>query len=151
MTNLLLVSQNPQFSEDLSAQIKLFDENFAIFFPQDKADSIDMILLDENYEFLPELKAKYPYAPLIFLTNDETFSAPEMYKIITKPFWLYDLLVLLSSCINIAENNTSVCFNNYELWPAKKEILCVRTGKIIRLTEKEVAIIMVIVFGLIYK
>ena len=143
MTNLLIVSENKEFAEDLSSQISFFDENFAVFSPDDTEDSIDIILIDEDKNTIEYYREKYKRVPLIFLTSDEDFYADDIYKIIKKPFVLNDLLITLSSCLNLVENTQDgyIRFNNYELRPIKKEILCVRTGKIVKLTEKEVAII----------
>lgn len=143
MTNLLIVSKNQEFSEDLGTQIKLFDENFSVFLSSEEADSIDLILLDDDPQKAEFLQEKYKKAPIVLLVSSDEESFSDAYKIIKKPFVLADLLITLSSCVNLIENTKDgyLNFNHYELRPIKKEILCVRTGKIIKLTEKEVAII----------
>ena len=63
--------------------------------------------------------------------------------IIIKPFSLSAFLDELHSCINIFENseNGYVVFNRYIVRPIKKDIFNQRNGEVVKLTEKEVAIL----------
>ena len=142
MTDILFVSENVDFAEDLSRQITYFDENTKVFFKEDENAGIDLILLDEREDLIENLKMKYPKIPIILLSKEEGAKA-QVYKVINKPFRLNHLLNLLSSCLNIIENSEDgyLRFGQYELHPVKKEILYLRTGKIVKLTEKEVAIL----------
>lgn len=142
MTNILLVSENDDFAEDLTFQINNFDENIKAFTSCDTEDKIDLILLDEEYDLIENAKEKNPRVPIILLSSAENKEF-DVYKTIKKPFNLNNLLNLLSSCVNLIENTEDgyLRFGKYELRPIKKEILCLRAGKIVKLTEKEVAIL----------
>ena len=142
MTNILLISKNPDFAEDLAFQISSFDENMQIFTEAEKSAQIDLILLDEEENAIEHLKEKHQRAPLVFL-SDKEFSASSVYKSIKKPFRLEELLNLVSSCVNLIENTEDgyLRFGKYELRPIKKEIICLNNGKKVKLTEKEVAIL----------
>lgn len=142
MTNILIISQNADFVDDLIFQINNFGENLKAFSSADNGERIDLIVLDEKDEIIEEMKEKYPKTPIIFLSATVS-NMPNVYKIIQKPFDLGSLLNLLSSCVNLIENSEEgyLCFGKYELRPIKKEIMCLRTGKAVRLTEKEVAIL----------
>ena len=50
---------------------------------------------------------------------------------------------MLRSCINKFENSSDgyLLFNCYELHPATKEIINVRNNNVVKLTEKEVAVV----------
>ena len=58
MTNILLISKNPDFAEDLAFQISSFDENMQIFTEAEKSAQIDLILLDGDETVIEHLKEK---------------------------------------------------------------------------------------------
>ncbi len=142
MNTLLFISDNNAFKEDVCTQIQLYEKNFAIIFNEQDSTTVDLILLDENISKAEELKAKYPFTPIILLSKTEETNS-YIFKNIQKPFKLSKLLLSISSSINLLENTEEgyIKFNNFELHPIKKEILCLRTKKIVKLTEKEVSIL----------
>ena len=141
MTNVLLISKNLDFAEDLVSQINGFNEDINAFTTLSN-ERVDLILLDEKDGLIETIKQKYPKKPIILLSSAENKNS-DVYKVIKKPFNLNNLLILLSSCVNLIENTEEgyLKFGKYELHPVKKEILCLRTGKIVKLTEKEVSIL----------
>ena len=143
MTTLLLISNNQMLKDDLCQQISRFDSGFEIFTSQDEEENIDLILLDEESSEIPELKTQYPQTPIVLLCEQEEPCASDIYKSIKKPFSLNNLLFTLSSAVNIIENTSEgyIHFNRFELRPSKKELFCKKSGKIIKLTEKEVSIL----------
>ena len=94
---------------------------------------------------LMKRKQNHLKAPIILLEKAEKDNDgnAEREAVISKPFSLNDFLNKLRSCINVFENSSDayLAFNNYELHPAAKEILNRRNNELIKLTEKEVAVI----------
>ena len=64
-------------------------------------------------------------------------------NVIAKPLNLSRLLDRIKAGIQLHENSQEgyLCFNNYELHPIAKEILNKRNKEVVKLTEKEVAVI----------
>lgn len=143
MSNILLISDNQDFSADLIEQIKLFDAGFDIFTDSEENVAFDMVIVDEKPRLIRTLVAKYPKTPLILLAPSDYSVNSRKYKTIKKPINLNDFLLCISSCGNLLENSSAgyLQFGNYELMPAKKEIICLKNSKSIKLTEKEVSIL----------
>ena len=144
MPNILLLSDDDVFAADLSGQISHYAENYNII--EAGAETLpDIIIVDEDYRRLNDFSARKLKAPLFFLTSDPDQIAPDCpaSHIIIKPFGLSAFLDELHSCINIFENseNGYVIFNRYIVRPVKKDIFNQRNGEVIKLTEKEVAIL----------
>lgn len=64
MPNLLFLSDNQSFAEDLSGQIKLYAPDFNIFYEDNGQNFYDLVLLDEKVE-IAEKYAGHP-APGFF-------------------------------------------------------------------------------------
>lgn len=145
MPNMLLISDNIDFRQDLSNQISLYAPDFTIFEEEDENMVFDVVVLDDKPELLKELRAHQIKSPVIHLLSAEEDSLEEspLNVILSKPLSLNDFLNQLKSSIYILENSTEgyLHFNNYELRPSSKEILNFRNKEVIKLTEKEVAII----------
>ena len=145
MPNLLLLSDNQSFAEDLAGQIKLYAPEFTVYFDEKEAEPVDVYVLDDKSEKVAGLRQNHLKAPIILLEKAEKDNDgnAEREAVISKPFSLNDFLNKLRSCINVFENSSDayLAFNNYELHPAAKEILNRRNNELIKLTEKEVAVI----------
>ncbi len=144
MPNILLISDNEKFFEDLSNQISYHIPDFTVVTEEDAGVIPDMIIVDENTEKLRELHKQQLQVPTILLLSSGADAGDaEASNIVYKPLVLNNFLNLLQAGINIYENSSDgyLNFNQYELRPAKKEILNLRNGEVIKLTEKEVAII----------
>lgn len=144
MPNILLISDNEKFFEDLSNQISYHIPNFTVVTEEDAGVIPDMIIVDENTEKLRELHKQQLQVPTILLLSSGADAGDaEASNIVYKPLVLNNFLNLLQAGINIYENSSDgyLNFNQYELRPSKKEILNLRNGEVIKLTEKEVAII----------
>ena len=109
MTNVLLLSSDDLFADDLQEQIKLQNKDFVVLRSLDTGNAVDIIVVDENLS----------------------------------PLQNYSNLQALFSAISRFENSAGgyLFFNDYELHPMNKEIINLRNGELIKLTEKEVAII----------
>ncbi len=139
MPNLLFLSENEAFKEDILGQIKIYAPDFATVVNDEDAD---LIIVDDNVAFLDTIKSDIDNKPLIYLTSRDDICV-EAYQVINKPFALDTFIDVIKSAINTFENSKegSLEFNNYILYPAAKEIVNLRNDKVTKLTEKEVAII----------
>ena len=138
MTNILLLSSDDFFANDLCEQIERMSDGFSVV--RNRDDNFDIALVDEDVSLLKTVDAK---VPLFLFTSDEKMSTFENVHVFVKPFRLAELLDSLHSCINRFENSIEgfLRFGNYELRPTAKEIINLKTGESVKLTEKEVAII----------
>lgn len=144
MPNILLLSENEKFVEDLSTQISYYIPDFNVLTEEENNAFLDMIIVDEDIEKLKEIHKRCLQVPTILLLSAGADSGDaEASNIVYKPLVLNNFLNLLQASINIYENSSEgyLNFNQYELRPSKKEILNQRNNEIIKLTEKEVAII----------
>ena len=140
MSNILLLSENKLLADDLAEQIKLAEPEFDIFGEDDKTVHFDIIIVDEDTAALKT--ALQQKVPVFFLTSEDE-AGVAVNHIFSKPFHLSALIDDLRGCINRFENSRDgfLRFNCYELRPISKEIINLNNGKIIKLTEKEVAVI----------
>lgn len=145
MPNILFLSDNENFRNDLREQIKLYAPDFTVFEEEDKETVFDVVILDEKPELLKEIRAHQIKSPVIqLLGNDaEEIESTMLNIVLYKPLSLNNFLNQLCSGIHIFENSEEgyLSFNRYELHPVAKEILNERNNELIKLTEKEVAII----------
>ena len=136
MSNILILSENEVFKEDLSDQIKHHIPDFEV--TEDK-DSADIIVVDENADILKSIEKNIP---VIFLSFDDN-SSVKAHTIIQKPFVLSAFLDAVKSSINIFENSDegNLEFNDYILYSSRKEIYNNRDKSTTKLTEREVSLI----------
>lgn len=141
MPNILFLSENDVFKTDLLSQIKHHASEFNIL--EQESDSADVVVVDENLKLLDGKLKKDFKAPIILLTADEDYDNEQVHHVVAKPFALSSFLDDIKASINIFENSAdgNLEFNNYVLFPSRKEILNQRNHEITKLTEKEVAII----------
>ncbi len=144
MPDILFYSTNDDFKSDIQDQIKHHAQEYN--FIEEGSDSFpDIVIVDEAPEKAAELQQKYANAPLFWLTTNAD-ALPEgntPHHLITKPFRLATFLDELHACLNLFDNseNGYICFNQYIVRPIKKDIINQRNNEVIKLTEKEVAII----------
>ena len=139
MSNVLILSENTVFKEDLSDQIKYHIPEFEVV---DDSMIADIIVIDEN-EGLLKKEERNNNAPMILLTKEEDNVESKVQKTILKPFVLSRLFDALKSSINIFENSDegNIEFNQYILYPSRKEIFNQRDETTTKLTEREVSMI----------
>lgn len=144
MPNILFLSSDSDFAADLSEQISLYAKDFVIL-NHDDAGLIDMIILDEQADKLEELRLNHPRTPVILLqkSGDERVGSTALNNVVLKPLSLDKLLNQIKSGINLLENTEDgyLTFNKYIVRPIKKDIYNQRNQEVVKLTEKEVAII----------
>lgn len=137
MAHILFVSDNEDFAEDLKAQILRFAPDFSFV-----ENAPDLLLIDENSECCNELRQKYPTIPLIFLSAENKEN--DILNIyVKKPFSLMSFLDVLRAANNNLDNSADgyLTFNDYELRPNLREIVDIRSGDVIKLTEREIDIL----------
>ncbi|MBO7097210.1 MAG: response regulator transcription factor [Alphaproteobacteria bacterium] len=142
MINVLIFSQNMLFKQDLSSQIKLSDLNYSC----DEKLPPDIIVIDEETVTLAEVRQKFERTPVFVLLQKGTKSKEDspFVKYIAKPFVLSSFLNQIKSALNfiLTSDAAVISFNTYELFPLEKEIKNLKTGEKIKLTEREVSIIL---------
>ena len=137
MAHVLFVSDNEDFAADLKAQVLRFAPDFSFV-----ETAPDLLLVDENLQRCDELRRQYPSIPLIFL-SDENKENDMLNIYVKKPFSLMSFLDVLRAANNNLDNSVDgyLCFNGYELRPNLREIADIKSGSVVKLTEKEVSIL----------
>lgn len=137
MAHILFVSDNEDFAADLKAQVLRFAPDFSFV-----ETAPDLLLVDENLQRCDELRRQYPSIPLIFL-SDENKENDMLNIYVKKPFSLMSFLDVLLAANNNLDNSVDgyLCFNGYELRPNLREIADIKSGSVVKLTEKEVSIL----------
>ena len=138
MSNILLLSENSIFKEDLIDQIKHHVSDFEIV---DDYNIADIIIIDEDLEQF-KICEKNKNVPIIFLSK-EGVDDVKAQAVLQKPFSLSEFIDTLKASINIFENSSEGCleFNKYILYPSRKEIYDKKLKIMIKLTEREVSVI----------
>lgn len=138
MTGLLISSDNSEFSEDLYRQIARFIAD--INFDEEKPD---VIIVDENAAQKIALRRQYPNVPIIYLSDNTNIEPDYLDIMLKKPIKLTELLDIIQAANHRLDNSQKgfLNFNRYELHPKQKELVDLVSGKIIKLTEKEVDVI----------
>ena len=145
MPNILLLSENNLFCEDLKTQLsENLPEGYKIYCEDDSETVFDIALLDGK-KFLEAFRQNHTKVPALILepSDSEEYTENTLDMFIYKPIVLSGLFNQIQSGINVFENSTEgfLRFGEYELHPADKEILNLKTGDIEKLTEREVSII----------
>lgn len=144
MPDILFYSTNDDFKSDIQDQINHHAKEYN--FIEEGSDAFpDIVIVDEAPEKVAELQQKHANAPLFWLTStpENLAAGVTPHHLITKPFRLAAFLDELHACLNLFDNseNGYICFNQYIVRPIKKDIVNQRNNEVIKLTEKEVAII----------
>ena len=145
MANILFLSDNQIFQEDLIAQIKLeLSEEYKVQTQDDSETVFDIAILD-GIAMLAGFRENHPKVPALILIapEDKLPSESNLDSFIYKPLILAGFLNQIESTINVFKNTEAgiLIFGGYELHPQDKEIINRKTSEIIKLTEKEVNII----------
>lgn len=144
MPNILLISDNDIFITDLSNQIQHHSSKYVIL-SESSDDKADIIVVDENISKLNHILNKEYNVPIFYLSSDTEHTSELALEVHlqVKPLTLNLFFDALDSCINRFDNtaNGYLQFNQYEVRPMSKEILNLRNNDVVKLTEKEVAII----------
>jgi len=142
MKNVLIVSQNDVFKADLASQILSEVQGYTC----DVSLKPDIIVLDEDTSKLDEFKHKYERTPVILLVpkGEKKGEETPFIKYIQKPFALNVFLNQMKSVLNFVFSSDAgvLTFNGYELSPLEKEIKNLKTGEKVKLTEREIDMIL---------
>ena len=107
MPNILLISDNEKFFEDLSNQISYHLPDFTVVTEEDAGIIPDMIIVDEDTDKLRELHKQQLQVPtILLLSSGADASDAEASNIVYKPLVLNNFFNLLQAGINIYENSS---------------------------------------------
>ena len=141
MVNVLIISQNKAFKKDLSTQISEYIENYTC----DDKEKPDILILDEDLTLLDSLKDEFEHTPIFVLAKKGDKKIPEssLLKHVFKPLSLDTFLNMLRSALNLVINSEAgiLSFNGYQLFSLEKELKNLQTGKKVKLTEREVSML----------
>jgi len=141
MINVVIYSENPAFKADLENQIKNLDGYSA-----DVSLEPDILVLDEDTTKLAALKQKYDRVPIFVLLKkgDKKQQETPFIRYITKPFALNMFLDSMQSALSfVLMSNVGILkFGGYELCPLEKELKNLKTSERIKLTEREVSMLL---------
>ncbi len=142
MPNILFYSTNDDFKSDLVSQIAQYAKEFEVFYQEDGVVP-DILMVDDDLSVLKAWQKKYENIPSFLFTSVTDLSSCSANHLIFKPMKLTTFLDELHACLNLFENSTDgyLSFNDYEVRPIKKDIINHRNNEVIKLTEKEVAVI----------
>lgn len=143
MPNILLISSNQLFAHDFCEQITLHAKDFNIVVNDSESSIPDIVIVDDDVNQLKTLYKSTIKAPMFLLTSTPDDIKLSNIEIIEKPFSLGLFIDNLKSCLNVYENSSDgyLVFNRYIVRPIKKDIFNQRSNEIVKLTEKEVAIL----------
>lgn len=138
MADIMIEGSDQDFIADLQNQIMQFIPK-----TQFVSESPDLIIIDEDFARYTQLREKYRTVPIILLTSNGETKEDTLDICLKKPLRLMIFLDTVK-----AANHKLDCsikgylqFNDYELRPRNKEIVDLRNGNIVKLTEREVEII----------
>ena len=136
-----IYSKDNNFALDISNQIKRFIADVEITNGQPNSDT-NLVLIDENEDLLKEYSKIYKEIPIIYFSS-KTEASEKADVVIKKPFKLHAFLSDLKNDTLLPKVRRKECliFNEYNLYPVKKEIYSSATKKITKLTEKEIDIL----------
>lgn len=161
MPSILFVGENNLFFDDLDEQIKLNAPDFNITYVQTLHEVLevlsysgcDLLLIDSEVgefpgvELLKSLRKKNIRIPAFLFAQKSQDIKEEnivgLNHVIYKPFLLEDFLDKLKSSLVLYENSAEgvIEFDKFELYQSTKELKNTKTGDIVKLTEKEIAIL----------
>ncbi|MBR1915884.1 MAG: winged helix-turn-helix domain-containing protein [Alphaproteobacteria bacterium] len=142
MINVKIYSENNAFKSDLAHQIKTLSKDYNV----DDDGHADILILDEDIGLLDFLREKYDRIPIFVLLKKGDKKQPDtpFVKYISKPLQLSGFLNTLQSAMSFifSSNAGILSFNGYELSPLEKELKNTKTLQRIKLTEREVEMLL---------
>ena len=145
MPNILLLTENKLLEQDLCEQINFaLSEDYKVYTEDNDKTIFDVAVLD-GQSFLPSFREKHNKVPALILvpSDSEVQTENNLNTFYFKPVVLSVLLNKIQTANNVFENSVEgyLTFGDYELHPADKDILNIKTGNLTKLTEREVNII----------
>ena len=142
MINVKIYSKNAAFQSDLERQIKTASKDYGT----DPNAHPDILILDENTELLDFLRGQYDRIPIFVLLKKGEKKEPDtpFIKYISKPLVLNSFLNALQAAMSFIFSSDAgiLNFGIYELSPLEKELKNTKTSEKIKLTEREVAMLL---------
>ncbi|MEE6206995.1 MAG: response regulator transcription factor [Alphaproteobacteria bacterium] len=138
MVKISIISDNDDLKADLTNQFSRFVTDAEIV-----DDLPDIIIYDGNMASGQNIRAEYASVPIVYLLQDGDDKSDHLNICLKKPLRLMRLLDIVRSANNKLDSSDAGCltFNNYRLYPNKREIVDLVSQTSVKLTEKEVGII----------
>lgn len=138
MVKISIISDNSELKDDLANQLSRFVSDAEIV-----TDSPDVIIYDGNIATAQSIRADHTSVPIVYLIEDSDDKGDELNICLQKPLRLMRLFDVVRSANNKLDGSEAGCltFNDYRLYPNKREIVDLVSGNVFKLTEKEVGII----------
>lgn len=141
MSKFNILLKDNFFAKDLAEQIKQQIKEVEIKFEEPDYRT-ELLFVDEKVKTLSQISSRYKELPIV-LFSDTKEADENVDLVIHKPFKLIDFLRALKDKTLLPKVRRKECiiFNEYTLYPVKKEIYATSTDKTTKLTEREVDII----------
>ncbi len=138
MVKISIISDNDDLKADLNNQFSRFVTDAEII-----DDLPDIIIYDGNMASGQNIRAEHASVPIVYLMQDGDDKNDHLNICLKKPLRLMRLLDIVRSANNKLDSSDAGCltFNNYRLYPNKREIVDLVSQTSVKLTEKEVGII----------
>ena len=140
MKKICIITENDTFLEDLSQQISRIDDEIEVI--KEYINDCDAYFVDENESKANEISNSNKTSSII-LFSSKIYASDFADIVIKKPFSLAQFLLDFKSNNLLPKVRRKECifFQEYSLYPVKKEIFSSKTNETIKLTEKEVTIL----------
>lgn len=141
MNKINIIFSNQLVAEDLAQQINRCLGNECVEISEPDKTS-ELVIIDDDEHKAKITAAKFAELPIVLFSSGlETSEYADV--VVRKPFRLYDFLTALKNKTLLPKIRRKECLNfkEYSLYPIKKEIVSAISGKVFKLTEKEVAIL----------
>ena len=140
MKKICIITENSTFLEDLVQQISRNDDELEII--KEYTNDCDAYFVDENEDKANEISSTNKISSII-LFSSKIYTSDFADIVIKKPFSLAQFLLDFKNNNLLPKVRRKECifFQEYSLYPVKKEIYSSKTNETIKLTEKEVTIL----------
>ena len=140
MKKICILSSNQTFLDDLSQQLIKNNEDIEVVSSID--NECDVFFIDEDESLLKDIFAQNKSASLV-LFSQKIHVSDIADVVIKKPFSLASFLTDIKNQNLLPKVRRKECisFQEYNLYPVKKEIYSSRNNQTVKLTEKEVLIL----------
>lgn len=140
MKKICILSNNQTFLDDLSQQLIKADDNIEII--SDISEESEAFFIDEDENLAKQIFMQNKVSSIVLFSSNIHFSEFAD-VVIRKPFSLASFLddFKNQNLLPKVRRKECISFQEYNLYPVKKEIYSSKTNQTTKLTEKEVIIL----------
>lgn len=140
MKKICIITENDTFLEDLAQQISRLNDEIDVV--KEYVDDCDAYFVDESERKAKEISNANKTSSII-LFSSKIYTSDFADIVIPKPFSLAQFLLDFqgNNLLPKVRRKECIFFQEYSLYPVKKEIFSSKTNETIKLTEKEVTIL----------